>query len=88
MSLIPTYFELKVSENTPECRMGLMMGLYSVSVYGGNLLCPYVPTVLQAGLGLGSYTQTYLPIAILLLGITLFYFLRLITAENRKNGYS
>lgn len=84
MSLIPTYFELKVSENTPQYRMGLMMGLYSVSVYGGNLLCPYVPTTLQAGLGLTTYTQTYLPIALILAGITLFYLAGLLRSQKAK----
>lgn len=84
MSLIPTYFELKVSEHTPEYRMGLMMGLYSVSVYGGNLLCPYVPTTLQKVLGLSNYTQTYLPIALILSGITLFYLAQLLLFRKKS----
>lgn len=85
MSLIPTYFELKVSQNTPEFRMGLMMGLYTVAVYGGNLLCPYVPTVLQKALNLQTYTQTYLPIAVILGLITVFYLVRLVTGMEQKS---
>ena len=85
MSLIPTYFELKVSQNTPEFRMGLMMGLYTISVYGGNLLCPYVPTTLQKLLNLQSYTQTYLPLSIILGAIAVFYLVRLVTGIEQKS---
>ena len=46
--------------------MGLMMGLYTISIYGANLLCPYVPTVLQLLPGCDTYTATYLPIGIIL----------------------
>jgi len=85
MSLIPTYYELQVSEHTPPSRMGLMMGLYTVSIYGANLICPYVPTTLQAVLGCTTYTATYIPIAIILGVITLYYALRLL-AERRQEA--
>ena len=85
MSLIPTYFELKVSQNTPEARMGLMMGLYTISIYGANLLCPYVPTTLQAVMGSSTYTATYVPVAVIMGAISLFYLVRLVSGREQRS---
>ena len=84
MSLIPTYYQLRVSQNTPVCRMGLMMGLYTISIYGANLLCPYVPTVLQLLPGCDTYTATYLPIGIILGVLAVIYLIRLRTGREQQ----
>ena len=84
MSLIPTYYQLRVSQNTPVCRMGLMMGLYTISIYGANLLCPYVPTVLQLLPGCDTYTATHLPIGIILGVLAVIYLIRLRTGREQQ----
>ena len=86
MSLIPTYYQLRVSQNTPVCRMGLMMGLYTISIYGANLLCPYVPTVLQLLPGCDTYTATYLPIGIILGVLAVIYLIRLCAGREQKES--
>lgn len=84
MSLIPTYYQLRVSQNTPACRMGLMMGLYTISIYGANLVCPYVPIVLQFLPGCDTYTATYLPIGMILGVLATIYLIRLCTGREQK----
>ena len=84
MSLIPTYYQLRVSQNTPACRMGLMMGLYTISIYGANLLCPYVPTVFRLLPGCHTYTAAYLPIGIILGVLAVIYLIRLCTGREQQ----
>ena len=86
MSLIPTYYQLRVSQNTPACRMGLMMGLYTISIYGANLLCPYVPTVFRLLPGCHTYTAAYLPIGIILGVLAVIYLIRLCTGREQKES--
>lgn len=84
MSLIPTYYQLRVSQNTPACRMGLMMGLYTISIYGANLLCPYVPTVFRLLPGCHTYTAAYLLIGIILGVLAVIYLIRLCTGREQQ----
>ena len=84
MSLIPTYYQLRVSQNTPACRMGLMMGLYTISIYGANLLCPYVPTVFRLLPGCHTYTAAYLSIGIILGVLAVIYLIRLCTGREQQ----
>lgn len=86
MSLIPTYYQLRVSQNTPACRMGLMMGLYTISIYGANLLCPYVPTVFRLLPGCHTYTAAYLPIGIILGVLAVIYLIRLCAGREQKES--